>query len=288
MTTVTEPGIYEMDDATYHADPVIGGSLSASGAKTILKAPALFNHQQTTGAKEHKDVFDFGTAAHGAILGTGAPLAVLDFRDWRASGAAAAKKDAYANGLTPILAKDMAVIAAMDDAVKRHPVATALLDASLGNAEQSVFWQEGGEWFRARPDFLDNEPREGRTDLICVDYKTTPDASVRGFEKSIVNFDYPLQAAHYSAGIEAVTGYPVTFLFLAQEKTAPYLVNVFSLSSELRQMGRERMDRAIQVWLECRASGEWPGYPERVHRADAPMWATYQHEEDLKKWVMTK
>ena len=42
---VDEPGVYDgLDEAAYHADPVPGGSLSASGAKLLLppSCPALY------------------------------------------------------------------------------------------------------------------------------------------------------------------------------------------------------------------------------------------------------
>jgi len=284
-TAITAPGIYDISDEVYHADPIEGGSLSSSGAKTILKAPALFNHQQHAG-QEYKDVFDFGTAAHSVVLGTGSLLAVLDFKDWRASGAVAAKKEARQAGLTPILTKDKVIVDAMAEALKGCAQAVGLLDGRKGRAEQSVFWEDCGAWFRARPDFLYNEPRDGEDYLICVDYKTTLDASDSAFEKTIINYDYHMQAAHYSAGVEAVTGLPVKFVFIAQEKTAPYLVNTFILSNSLLAMGSERMDQAITVWRECRATGVWPGYPPETKIAVASHWATQQHEDNREKWGM--
>ena len=73
MTVIESPGIYELDEATYHADrnlaPTLGRSLSSSGAKALLDCPARFAYQ-----REHpvvKDAFDFGHVAHARLLGFG-------------------------------------------------------------------------------------------------------------------------------------------------------------------------------------------------------------------------
>ena len=63
MTVITEPGVYTMDEADYHADPVPGGSLSCSGAKKLLACPARFAYD-----REHPPAptpaMELGTAAH--------------------------------------------------------------------------------------------------------------------------------------------------------------------------------------------------------------------------------
>ena len=63
-----QPGVYEMDEATYHQDPVPGGSLSASGAKLLLppSCPALYAWR-----RDHPKVsaeFDFGIPSLAGIL----------------------------------------------------------------------------------------------------------------------------------------------------------------------------------------------------------------------------
>ena len=279
-TEITEPGIYpDMDETTYHQDPVPGGSLSASGAKKILEAPAKFNHDRVNG-QEHKDVFDFGSAAHAAVLGVG-DVVVLEFDSWRSGDAKQAQEDARLDGATPILAKDWAVVQAMADKLREHPIASALLDPDKGRPEVSAFWRED-IWKRCRFDWL---PDATSDRLIIGDYKTTTDASLRGFEKSIVNFGYHQQADWYLDGARVLLGADdAAFLFIAQEKTAPYLVNVIELSAELRTIGRERNERAVHVYQRCMETGIWPGYPTEVHKAIAPVWATYQHEEDLSTW----
>ena len=75
LLVITEPGVYDIPEGAYHADPVPGGSLSRSGAKLLLQSPAKFDWRRTHGVKP-KRAWDIGTAAHTEVLGTGAEMVV--------------------------------------------------------------------------------------------------------------------------------------------------------------------------------------------------------------------
>ncbi len=79
---IDRPGIFEdVPEDVYHGDrslaPELGRSLSASGAKVLLKCPARFNWERDN-PPPPRDVFDLGTAAHTLILGTGQPFVCVD------------------------------------------------------------------------------------------------------------------------------------------------------------------------------------------------------------------
>lgn len=265
-----------MTEADYFAHP----ALSHSGIKLLLEAPAKFQHAATTGDRETKASFDFGTVAHALVLGVG-DVTVIDADDWRGKAAREQRDEAREEGSTPILAKDWAVCWAMAEALRTHPVAAALL--ADGKPEQSLFWTLDGIDRRARIDWLPNHEAGGR--LIVADYKTTTNASVRAFERAIVDYGYHTAAQWYAEGVEACTGADdVRFLFIAQEKTAPFLVNVFELSAELLAIAEQRIEHALDVWRACTETGVWPGYSDQVERAIAPTWASIQHEHDLAQW----
>src|SRR6266545_7773779 len=104
---VTEPGIFDMPFDVYLADPVPGGSLSTSGAKTLLnKCPAIFAYEREHGRPD-KAVFDFGHAAHSEILGDGMRIAVIPDELLGSNGATSTKAakqfiaDARADGAVP-------------------------------------------------------------------------------------------------------------------------------------------------------------------------------------------
>ena len=269
-TVITEPGIYTIPEDEYHADPVPAGSLSHSGAKLLLACPAKFHHWRHR--QEHKAVFDFGTAAHTLILGTGADLVVIDAENWKKKAAQDARDEAYAAGLTPLLRHEMDVVEAMAAALKAHPIAVALL--ADGTPEQSIFWQTGQTWRRARIDWTPANTRRP----ILVDYKTTISAERRAFERSVASYGYHQQADWYLDGWQAVTGEDAAFVFIAQEKEAPYLVNCFELDPTALDIGRARNAAALALYEQCSATGIWPGYSDTVEQIGLPRWAVIEHE----------
>jgi len=276
--TITEPGLYDMSNAEYHADPVPGGSLSSSGAKKLIaKTPAHFkwdlDHPQ-----EHKDVFDFGTAAHSVILeGDESGLEVIDAPDWRKKDAQDAKEKAYAAGKTPLLTKELGKVRDMAAAIRNHPEAMFLL--SDGVPEKSGFAQhDTGVWLRARFDWLPNKRGRG---VIIPDFKTAESADPRKFRKSAADYGYHQQDPFYRdvAKLLGLADDPA-FVFVVQEKTAPYLVNVIELNEEAVNMGRALNEHAIRTYMTCKTTGVWPGY-QSGEPISLPKYAEYDADAAL-------
>lgn len=260
-----------MPEQEYHAHP----ALSSSGARKLLppSCPAIFRHEQIHGQPD-RDVFDFGRAAHSLVLGAGADIAALPFDDWRKKAAKEAADEARANGQTPLLEKDAATVTAMADALRSHKIANALLDPSKGKPEQSIFWHDEQHDIdrRARLDWLPN-PSSSR--LIVTDYKTTPSASPAAIGKHVANYGYHAQAAWYLDAVRAAgLSDDAAFLFVFQEKQAPYLVTVVELDAEALAVGALINDTAMSVFAECTATGVWPGYTDDIELVSLPAWAT--------------
>lgn len=274
LAEVTGPGVYDLTEAEYHGDPVPGGSLSASGAKLLLppSCPALYawrrDHPKTSAE------FDFGTAAHKFVLGTGPGITVIDALDWRTKAAQEARKDARANGVVPLLVSEFSEIADMARAIEQHPVAGQLFRPDRGTAEQSLFWQDPdyGIWRRARLDWILN-PRNIGGRFVIADYKTTTDASPAAIRKTVANLNYHMQAAWYTDAAEQFYDLGPAFLFVFQEKTPPYLVTVAELDDDAIQAGRDRNRHACEVWRDCTAAGVWPGYSYDIELISLPPWA---------------
>jgi hypothetical protein len=274
-----QSGVYEMDEATYHGDPVPGGSLSASGAKLLLppSCPAKYWHDRCNG-EPPKRTFEFGTAAHQLILGAGPEITLVDSPDWRTKAAREARDEARVTGRIPLLPAEYSQVQAMADAIRKHPLASALLDPEYGDAEQSLFWTDDatGIWRRARLDWLPRR-RAGRRPII-TDYKTCDKADEASARRAIANYSYYISAAQYIDGVSAVgIDDDPAFLFIFQEKTAPYLVNVVGLDDKAIATGRERMRLACEIWRDCTESGEWPGYEAQadddITYISLPPWA---------------
>lgn len=287
MTTeITMPGVYNLDSDEYFADPVprrLGGSLSASGAKKLLppNCPAVFDYQRHHG-QPHKAAFDFGHAAHELVLGIGAGIVAVDAANWMTKAAKEAKAAAYAEGKVPLLAEDVAQVEAMAEAIRAHPIASALLNPENGKPEQALFRQDEqeGVWLRSMLDWL---PDSGDGRMIVPDYKTAVSAAPELFRKSSATFGYHQQAAWYVDMVLALDlAEDAAFVFVAQEKTAPYLVTVFEPDAQALRVGREMNRRAIDIYAECESSGVWPGYSQEVELLSLPAYyvRAQEHSND--------
>jgi hypothetical protein len=271
------PGIYDdLDEATYHADE----ALSASGAKKLLppSCPAIFRWERDHG-QPTKRAFDFGHAAHAKVLGVGAEIVAVQAADWRTKAAKEAAEEAREAGKTPLLEHEVAQVDGMAAAIKAHPIASALLNPDHGRPEVSLFWHDRAHEVdrRARLDWL---PDTDGGRLIVADYKTTASADPASIRKTVANFAYHMQDTWYrDAVVAAGLADDVAFVFIFQQKTAPYLVTVAELDAEALRIGWALNDRALQVFRECSATGVWPGYADDVELISLPGWATYQHQE---------
>lgn len=268
---ITEPGIYDIDEATYHADPCEPMSLSASGAKLLLSepfegCPALYKFRRDN-PEPPRETFDFGHVAHCLLLGKGAEIAVIDAADWRTKDAKDQRDAARDAGKTPILIDTFEKAQAMVKAVREHPFAGAAF--ANGTPERSLFWKDEDThvWRRCRPDFL---PRKG---TIAADFKTCLSAHPAAISRAFNDYGYFLQAAWYMDGIAAVGACEQpAFVFVFQEKTEPYLVTVVQPTPAAIEWGRILARKACFEFLKCQRLGEWPGYADDVIGVDLPQW----------------
>lgn len=273
---ITDPGQYDLTDEQYHADPVIGGSLSSSGARQLLATcPARFDYDRQHPPAPRK-VFDFGHAAHCVVLGVGAPIASLPYKDRRTNAYKAAEKRARDNGETPLLEKDADRVFAMAEALAGHPIAGPLLRRP-GRAEQSYVARDPdtGIMCRARVDWQPDVPTGGR--LIVADYKSAASAHPRAFAAAVADHGYHQQGPFYEDVLQwlgLVGDAGAEFVLIAQEKEPPYLVAVYRLTQHALDVGIERNRRARELYRWCTDTGTWPGYPDREPiELDLPRWA---------------
>lgn len=278
---VTEPGVYAMTDEEYHADPVRGGSLSASGAKLLLppSTPAHFkywrDHRDEQKPKAH---FEFGKAAHRMVLGAGPELVGIDFKDWRTKVAQQAVEEVRERGAVPLKRDDFDKVHAMAAALRQHPTAASLFAPESGLAEQSLFWRDRdtGVMCRVRPDWLPY-PIDGR--MLLADYKTITSADDDSIDKAIGAFGYFIQAPHYVDGAYALgLAEQIDFVFVFQEKEPPFLVRVIQLTASTMAWGDRENTTARRLFAECTRTGRWPGYADEVRLAALPHWQETQLE----------
>ncbi|MFJ4624289.1 PD-(D/E)XK nuclease-like domain-containing protein [Streptomyces sp. NPDC088812] len=276
---ITEPGIYDMTNETYHSHRY---ALSSSGARMLLppSCPALFRHAQDN-PTETKKTFELGSAAHKLVLGEGPDLIRVDADKWTTTAVKAEVAAIRSDGNIPLKPAEYEQVQAMADALRRHPVASMLFDPARGKPEQSLFWRDRptGVMRRARFDWLP-DARSGR--LIIPDYKTCRSAEPAALARAVEDFGYHQQDDWYRAAARALdlADDSAAFVFVCQEKTPPYLVTVVEMDAEARRIGAARNRRALEVFAECTESGVWPGYSNEIAYLSLPTWAAIRDTEE--------
>ena len=226
----------------------------------LRKSPAHYLYK-VTHPSEPTSALTFGTAAHKYILEQDEfwdeyVMAPEVDRRTKAGKAEWAEFMESVGDRSVIKPADLEVIKAMDDAIRAHPTAAALL--KTGRHEVPIEWTDPltGEPCKCRPDCL----TEYGGDKYIVDYKTTTSCENGHFERACRAYGYKLQAAMYSDGVFAETLEPHKFAFVAQEKNPPYAVRVYFCDQGFIDEGMELFHDLIELYHLCETAGQWPGY----------------------------
>lgn len=244
----------EISNKEYHA----GEGLSSSDFKKMTKSMAHWKHYKDNPEDSDTPALLFGRASHKMILEP------YDFEnefiiapdvDRRTK----AGKEEWQKFLDESEGKDVITqemyeqLLAMRDALYATPFCKRLID---GEHEKSFFWMEDDLLMKCRPDSFGKIGDKN----ICIDYKTCSNAETEAFMKDAIKFGYDIQAAHYIQGLKEAYGKDFDFVFIAQEKTAPYCVNILQADEYFLESGRQVRDSLITQYKECVTRNEYPGY----------------------------
>lgn len=276
-----QPGI---SNDTHHADDAIG----ASGLKLMARSPAHYWAAYRDPNRERREptpAMMLGTAWHAAIFEPEAfardYVEIPEGLDRRTKEGKALWTELEQSGRQPLSAGDVQRIGAMVEAACAHPAVRVIFEQQ-GRAEVSMFWTDTATGLRCkiRPDYA-VQPCKLFPNGLIVDGKTTEDASASEFPRSAWNLDYHLQAAFYVDGFQRVLGTkaPPTFLWICQEKAAPFATAVYSAADDLLAYGRKLYRPLLDRLAECERTGIWPGYPTTVAPLVLPTWAEKQVQE---------
>lgn len=170
-----------------------------------------------------------------------------DLAKWRASSIGKQEVD------SDMMAKAQAMAAA----VLNDPVVRELLPGAI--IERSILWEENGLQLKCRPDWFWD--RFDMDSDLHLDLKTsddpTPEAWCRGGSWCpMQKYRYDLQvSAHYTAGIERLTGKPCCSGVIVVGKSAPHDVYVYD-TTEWREIGEFHRQRAMQ-WIIAGPTTGW-------------------------------
>lgn len=258
----------------YHADT---SHISKSGLDLIARSPRHYWHKYLNPdapPEAETPALIFGRLAHCAVfepdeLDARFAVAPDINRRTNAGKEAWAEFKAAAAGKTIISMADKDKARRINDAVRAHPAAAALLSA--GVAEQAIYarHEETGSPVKCKPDWDHGG--------LLTDLKTTEDARPEAFGRSAWKWRYDVQAAFYlDTYMYGTETRPDGFVFIAVEKEPPYGVAVYYAERETIALGRERYMPDLEKYELCRRTGEWPGYSNKIETLSLPGYAFSQ------------
>lgn len=183
-------------------------------------------------------------------------------------------------GKTLLSSDDTETMAGMEEVLLRCSLAKKLIRGK-GETEKAFFWTDPdtGEVCKVKVDRLVTYNRR----KYIVDYKTTACAETFRFNSDIWKLGYHMQAGMYTEGVMRAKKLKKRpgFLFVAQEKKAPYSVNVIEVSEEVMNAGVAKFHELLEKYHDCKALDIWPGYVQDVpNDSYVPGWAEREMEDD--------
>ena len=163
----------------------------------------------------------------------------------------------------------------MDASLKRLAYFNPNQKDYIKHNEVSVYWDWHGVTCKARLDRVDLD------NGLVLDLKTTDSVEPEIFAKKVVGLGYDFQAAYYAKAAEVAFGKPFKFVFVAVERKAPFTVDLFEVDDEMMEEAMYKCERALKLYAECDASGEWPGRTPMIHRLSYPSW--YQPYDKMEE-----
>ena len=145
------------------------------------------------------------------------------------------------------------------DEMRTSAYATPFVSKLLSGDKELSFWgvdEDTGLKIKCRPDCI----TDFNGQHILIDYKTAQDVENIKFCRDSIKFGYDLQLAMYRDILKQNTGHDYTVVIIAQEKTAPYVTNVFQLSENYLKSGAELYKEMLKVYKECSETDDWYGY----------------------------
>lgn len=186
-------------------------------------------------------------------------------------------------GKIVISSDDIDTLNEMHQALCNCPLASKLI-LGKGETEAPFFWtdKETGEKCKIKVDRLVKFNRK----WYVVDYKTTQCAETFRFNSDIMKLGYYMQAAMYTEGVMKAKKLKKRpgFLFVAQEKKAPFSVNVIEVSEEVMGAGIAKFHQLLDKYHQCKVLDQWPGYLNGNVPNDSflPTWMQQEMEDDFE------
>lgn len=263
-------------NAEYHASAPLG----RSRLWRLSKSPEWFRYcEDHPEDGEKSESLIVGSAFHKLVLEPDlfeSEFSVLPELDRRTKAGRELYESYVASGKQLLSHEQYELISAMRDSVRRHKHANFLC---VGECERSYYFSDGdtGVELKVRPDCFKLVNGRG----IIVDLKSCRSAATEDFVRDAVKLGYDLQAAMYKIGVECELGIPCDFVFVAVEKTAPYMVNVLKADELFLRRGGDLFREYLGLYKHCCETGNWFGYNGEsgmINDLGLPLWLAKEVE----------
>jgi hypothetical protein len=224
----------DMTNEEYHAHHAFGSTAVKTAANKSIAH--LFGAE-----RKESPAFALGSAVHAMLLEPEKDLIVRGPETRRGKAWSDLKDECDASGKILLTEADYTLANNMADACLQNRMANHLLTNPDMLAEASFFATDPDIDIdlKTRPDGLLRQAG------IVLDIKTTQDASPRGFDRSVRQFGYDLQAAFYMHVLK-LNGIRVeNFIFICIEKDAPHVTACHELSEMYLRHAHNRMIAAL-------------------------------------------
>ena len=240
--------------------------ISSSDFRLLEISPLHYQH------KEHftlsGDSFDFGSALHKMVLEP------KEFEQEFAITPDAPRntkvgKDEHAQFFEE-LGERTALTSSEYKQIKKMSENVEIIAGKLlkgGAAESSHFSSdEKGIVRKCRPDYYNEHTG------IIIDVKTTKAGDEYSFARSIYDYKYHRQAAWYIDTLRLCGKKAERFVFIAVDKTSPYMVRIYELDQEAIERGRKEYQDLLDEYIAFLETGK----TQVVKPINLPEWAKPQ------------
>jgi len=230
-------------------------ALSYSGMKELLRSPAHYQHWLANPRPDSK-ALRIGRAAHAAFLTpdlwatTYKAIPECDRRTKEGKAVHEAFMSSLKPGDEALAFDEYELVTEIAQSASR--IADNLIHRTGAWIEKPLLGKDKNTALKGIPDLIDAEG-------WIYDLKTTDDASERAFGRTIFNYGYHIQAAHYITLAGCNRSDIRGFRIVAVEKDAPHEGCVYEIAGELLDLGRRECQRAYSLYDRCVTSGDWPG-----------------------------
>lgn len=294
MTTTIQPGLHlSMPDAEYRSI----AALSQSELKAFAKDPELYERQyilRDIPRGEPTPAMQLGCDVEAWLLTGSLPDVVLIPDDvLSASGTRAGKAwkafEAEHAGMRLMKAIDqlslIETLSGIEANVAQHSTASQLLTPPYQIHPVCVWENDHGLLCKCQLDLVNRFTSVDIDATYAVDIKTTNNASLPAFARTVDQLNYDVQAEWYREGL-AACGIEITaFAFVVIEVSVngsptANRVECCTLSADWLALGRRKIERWLAHWLECQASGVWRSRTwGSLACISPPRWAETQMED---------